>query len=148
MFMIDMQGTPALPTASSNWRTPSERYCGSCMHKPTRSNFDGLTPVAGPAVTLPGSLRDSSSTGSLRPRTGSLTLKPSALMSSASAGRQTRWIECPPNNNLEASSDPYEAPINKILYFVGFATAVFFTAGFLAFAGLLLLITFLIGRRS
>src|SRR6202008_4401070 len=115
MFMIDMQGTPDLPTAFSNWRTPSERYCGSCMHKPTRSNFDGSTPVAGPAVTLPGSLRDSSSTGSLRPRTGSVTLNPSALVNSASAGRHTRWIEMGPNSSLDAGSDPYDAPIRRML---------------------------------
>ena len=106
MFMIDMHGTRDLPTASSSSRTPGERYCGSCMHRPIRSYFFGSTPVAGPAVTLPGSLRDSSSTGSLRPRTGSLTLNPSALIRSASAGRQTRWMEWPPNKSFEASSEP------------------------------------------
>ena len=37
MFMIDMQGLRDFATASSNSRTPGERYCGSCMANPTRS---------------------------------------------------------------------------------------------------------------
>ena len=37
MFMIDMQGTRDFATASSNSRTPGERYCGSCMASPIRS---------------------------------------------------------------------------------------------------------------
>ena len=44
--------------------------------------------TAGPAVTLPGSFVESSTTGSLRPFTGKRTRKPSALIRSASAGRQ------------------------------------------------------------
>src|SRR4029078_11973122 len=48
--------------------------------------------------------------------TGRRTLNPSALIISASAGRQTRWRECLPNSSLEASNDPYEAPISRILY--------------------------------
>ena len=37
MFMIDMHGTRAVATASSNSRTPGERYCGSCIARTTRS---------------------------------------------------------------------------------------------------------------
>ena len=35
--MIDMHGTRDRATASSNSRTPGERYCGSCIAKATRS---------------------------------------------------------------------------------------------------------------
>ena len=34
---VDMQGTFDFATASSSSRTPGERYCGSCMARPTRS---------------------------------------------------------------------------------------------------------------
>jgi hypothetical protein len=37
MFMIDMQGTLALATASINSRTLGTRYCGSVIANPTRS---------------------------------------------------------------------------------------------------------------
>ena len=37
MFMIDMQGFLDFATASSNSRTPGERYCGSCIASEIRS---------------------------------------------------------------------------------------------------------------
>ena len=37
IFMIDMQGTRDFATVSKRSRTPGTRYCGSCMHSPTRS---------------------------------------------------------------------------------------------------------------
>jgi hypothetical protein len=36
MFMIDMHGTFAVATASSNSRTPGERYWGSCIARATK----------------------------------------------------------------------------------------------------------------
>ena len=106
MFMIDMHGTLDFATASSSSRTPGERYCGSCMASPTRSKSFGFTSPGPAADTLPGSLRESISIASLRPFTGMRTRKPSALMRSASAGRQTSFTLWPPNSSLEASSDP------------------------------------------
>jgi hypothetical protein len=51
-------------------------------------------------------LRESSSTGSLRPRIGRRTRAPSLLNASISAGRQTMVIRWPPNNSLIAKSEP------------------------------------------
>jgi hypothetical protein len=65
-----------------------------------------LTSPVPPADTLPGSLRESISIGALRPRIGMRTRKPSVLINSASAGRQTSFTEWPPNINLDARSDP------------------------------------------
>ena len=42
MFMIDMQGTRDLATASSSSRTPGERYCGSCMASPIEVVIAGI----------------------------------------------------------------------------------------------------------
>ena len=106
MFMIDMQGTFDFATASSNSRTPGERYCGSCIARPTRSKSAGFTSAGPAADTLPGSLRESISIWSLRPLTGMRTRKPSALIRSASAGRQTSFTLWPPNIIFEASSEP------------------------------------------
>ena len=106
MFMMDMQGTRDFATLSSSSRTPGERYCGSCIARPIRSNADGFTSAGPAAETLPGNLRESISTGSLRPRTGIRTRKPSALIRSASAGRQTSVTLWPANIIFDASSDP------------------------------------------
>src|ERR1700756_1588438 len=72
---------------------------------------------AGPeADTVPGNLRESISICSLRPRIGIRTRKPSELMRSASAGRQTSFTEWPAKRSVDASSDPYEAPKMRMLY--------------------------------
>ena len=42
MFMIDMHGTRISPPQSSSSRTPGERYCGSCIARPTRSYSLGI----------------------------------------------------------------------------------------------------------
>ena len=106
MFMIDIVGTRLVATASSSSRTPGERYCGSCIASATRSKSAGLTSPGPAARKLPGSIFDFSSTGSLRPRTGSRTIAPSPLNASISAGRQTIVILWSPNSSLVASSDP------------------------------------------
>ena len=56
MFMIDMHGTCDSATASSSSRTPGERYCGSCIASPTRSNAFGSTRRCPPRDSLPGSV--------------------------------------------------------------------------------------------
>ena len=62
---------------------------------------------AGPAaVTLPGSLRESISTGAARPLIGIFTRMPSLLIASTSAGRQISVTWCPANSSFDASSDP------------------------------------------
>ena len=42
MFMIDMQGTRDVATASRSSRTPFDPYCGSCIASPIRSKYFGL----------------------------------------------------------------------------------------------------------
>ncbi len=106
MFMIDMQGTLALATASSNSRTPAERYWGSCIARTTRSKSAGSADAGPPAVSFPGSARESSSTNPSRPFTGMRTRAPSLLMRSASAGRQINLTVWPASTSLMASSEP------------------------------------------
>src|SRR5258707_15026215 len=118
MFMIDMQGTLALATASSSSRTPGERYCGSCMASATRWCSEGLTPAVPPADILPGSFFELISTSPSRPLTGMRTIAPSLLIRSASAGRHTRCTACPASASLVPRSEPYEAPMIRILYLV------------------------------
>src|SRR5690349_21127436 len=110
MFMIDMHGTLAFAIASRSSRTPGERYCGSCIASATRSYSFGLMAAGTSAESLPGSLRESTSTSPSRPLTGRRTRVPSLLMSSASWGRQTSFTLWPAMRSLVASSDPYEAP--------------------------------------
>src|SRR5262245_61237797 len=116
MFMIDTHGTRDVATAFISSRTPGDPYWGSCIASPMRSYSRGSTSVASAADTRPGSLRESRSTGSLRPRIGIRTRNPSELIRSASAGRQTSLTECPPNRIFEASNEPYEAPRTRMLY--------------------------------
>src|SRR6266581_2393342 len=118
MFMIDMQGSLALATASSSSRTPGERYCGSCMASATRWCSEGLTPAVPPADILPGSFFELISTSPSRPLTGMRTIAPSLLIRSASAGRQIRCTACPASASLVPNSEPYEAPMIRILYLV------------------------------
>src|SRR5947209_20535016 len=118
MFMIDMHGTLALATAASSSRTPGERYCGSCMASATRWYSAGLTPAVPPADILPGSFLELISTSPSRPLTGMRTIAPSLLISSASAGRQIRCTACPARASLVPRSEPYEAPMIRILYLV------------------------------
>src|SRR6516164_3850106 len=81
-----------------------------------RSYPRGSTSVAPAADTRPGSLRESSSMGSLRPRIGIRTRNPPELIRSASAGRQTSLTECPASRIFDASNEPYEAPRMRMLY--------------------------------
>src|SRR5688572_8158599 len=46
------------------------------------------------------------------------TIAPSWLIRSASAGRHTSLTVCPASANLAASSEPYDAPKIRILYFL------------------------------
>src|ERR1700751_382044 len=116
MFMIDIHGTRDVATAFISSRTPGYPYWGSCIARPMRSYSRGSTSVAPAADTRPGSLRESSSMGSLRPRIGIRTRNPSELIRSASAGRQTSFTECAPSRIFDASNEPYEAPRMRMLY--------------------------------
>ena len=122
MFMIDIHGTRDVATAFISSRTPGDPYWGSCIARPMRSYSRGSTSVAPAADTRPGSLRESRSMGSLRPRIGIRTRNPSELIRSASAGRQTSFTECAPSRIFDASNEPYEAPRMRMLYvdIVGF----------------------------
>ena len=106
MFMIDMHATPEVATRSNSSRTPAKRYCGSCMAKATRSYSPGSAPSGPPADNRPGKSRESISTWPSRPRTGKRTRMPSALIRSASSGRQISFAEWPASNNLAARSEP------------------------------------------
>src|ERR1700693_2425021 len=79
MFMIDMQGTFDRAPSSRSSRTPGERCCASCIARATRSKSAGLTSATPAALRLPGSLRESSSIGSLRPRIGMRGWGPSGV---------------------------------------------------------------------
>jgi hypothetical protein len=105
MFMIDMHGTFERAVASSSSRTPGAPYCGSCIARPTRSKFDGSTWDVVAAEILPGRLREEISTCD-PPFTGRRICVPSALIMSASLGRQTRVTLCPAIASLVARSDP------------------------------------------
>ena len=117
MFMIDMQGTLALATRSSNSRTSDERYCGSCIASTTRSNSEGSASAGPPAESFPGSVRESSSVRPSRPLTGVRTRVPSLLMRSASAGRQINFAVWPASSILVASNEPYDAPKMRVRTF-------------------------------
>ena len=115
MFIIDMQGTLALATASSSSRTPGDRNCGSCMASATRSYSDGSTASVVAADSLPGTFCELISTGASRPRTGKRTRAPSALINFAVSGRHTKFTLCPASANLIPNREPYEAPMIKML---------------------------------
>src|SRR5689334_20113024 len=115
MFMIDMQGLRDLATRSRSSRTPGERYCGSCIARPTRSYFEGSASVP-VASTLPGAFFELISTSPSRPFTGMRTIAPFELMSAASCGRQTSVTSWPPSASFTPSSEPYDAP--KMRFFM------------------------------
>ncbi len=90
MFMIDMQGVPALPSASSSSRSPDEAACGSWMASTARSYWPGSTASGTAAERTPGRLRDSTVVRPPRPLTGIRTIVPRSLISAASSARPTR----------------------------------------------------------
>ena len=86
------------------------------LHRQHHEVVVGRVDVAGAGrLEAAGQLAQLRSTGVARPRIGMRTWAPSELNTSTSLGRQTIVILWPPNSSLIASSEPYEAPIIRML---------------------------------
>ena len=88
------------------------------MPRTIRSYCAGSTAPGVIAVSVPGSLRDRTSSNAGWSRIGKRTTVPSRLMSSAVGAVQTSVTRWPAISNLVPSNEPYEAPRIRMLCFM------------------------------